>query len=261
MAMSALTTWAAGSSTGLVRPLNEDSAYAGHWLYAVADGMGGHVAGEVASTTVITTLAAYDTATPPELLVESLSGAVREANTAIHRRTEGDPALRTMGTTLTAMLRSGDTFALAHIGDSRAYLLRGGRLRQLTEDHALHNLVASAGKSPILAPIMPRFLDGRPDRSSDLGLHKALPGDRYLLCSDGLSAVVPRESMPVVPRESMHGALKSGDNPGQVIERLTEMANTLGGPDNITTILIDVAASPPELSASPLTLGAAAAQN
>jgi serine/threonine protein phosphatase PrpC len=251
--MTGLTTWAAGSSTGLVRPLNEDSAYAGHWLYAVADGMGGHVAGEVASTTVITTLAEYDTPTPPELLVESLGGAVREANTAIHRRTEGDPALRTMGTTLTAMLWSGHTFALAHIGDSRAYLLRGGRLRQLTEDHALHNLVASAGGSPILAPIMSRFLDGRSDRSPDLGLHKALPGDRYLLCSDGLSAVVPHEAM--------HEVLKSADNPAQVIGRLTELANALGGPDNITTILIDVAACPPGISPSPLTLGAAAARS
>ncbi len=251
--MIALTTWAAGSSTGLVRSLNEDSGYAGHWLYAVADGMGGHVAGEVASTTVITTLAEYDTPTPPELLLETLGGAVREANTAIHRRTEGDPALRTMGTTLTAMLWSGHTFALAHIGDSRAYLLRGARLRQLTEDHALHNLVANAGESPILAPIMSRFLDGRPDRSPDLGLHKALPGDRYLLCSDGLSAVVPCEAM--------HDALKSGDNRPQVIGRLTEMANTLGGPDNITTILIDVAACPLEISPSPVTLGAAAARS
>jgi serine/threonine protein phosphatase PrpC len=249
--MTALTTWAAGSSTGLVRPLNEDSAYAGHWLYAVADGMGGHVAGEVASTTVIMTLAEYDTPTPPELLVESLGRAVREANAAIQRRTEADPALRTMGTTLTATLWSGHTFALAHIGDSRAYLLRGARLRQLTEDHALHNLVASAGESPILAPIMSRFLDGRPDRSPDLGLHQALPGDRYLLCSDGLSAVVPGEAL--------RDALESSNKPAQIIERLTELANALGGPDNITAILIDVAASPPGISPSPQTLGAAAA--
>src|ERR1039457_3912584 len=252
--MTALTTiWAAGTSTGLVRALNEDSAYAGHWLHAVADGMGGHVAGEIASATVIAALRAYDAEPDPARLVEILGNAVTTANTAIRRRTESDPALRTMGTTLTAMLWSGHTFALAHIGDSRAYLLRGGRLRQLTEDHALHNLVASAGESPILAPIMSRFLDGRPDRSPDLGLHKALPGDRYLLCSDGLSAVVPHEAM--------HGVLKSGDNPAQVIGRLTEMANTLGGPDNITAVLIDVAAFPPEISPSPLTLGAAAARS
>jgi protein phosphatase len=248
--MTALTTWAAGSSTGLVRQLNEDSAYAGHWLYAVADGMGGHVAGEIASAAVIAALRAYDAEADPALLVEILGSAVTAANTAIRRRTESDPALRTMGTTLTAMLWSGHTFALAHIGDSRAYQLRGGRLRQLTEDHALHNLVAGAGTSPVLAPIMSRFLDGRPDRSPDLGLREAFPGDRYLLCSDGLSAVVPDETM--------RGVLESVDDLTRIIERLTGLANSAGSPDNITAIVIDApGSSAPGNAAPPVTLGAA----
>src|SRR5215831_16785230 len=174
--MSAVTTWAAGTSTGRVRQLNEDSAYAGHWLYAVADGMGGHAAGEVASATVIEALTQYDVEAAPGRLVEILGGGVRKTNDAIRRRTEDDPDLRTMGTTLTATLWSGHTFALAHIGDSRAYRLRSGQLRPLTEDHVLQNLVGSAGTSPILAPIMSRYLDGRPDRSPDLGLREALPG-------------------------------------------------------------------------------------
>jgi PPM family protein phosphatase len=249
--MTALATWAAGSDTGVARPLNEDSAYAGHWLHAVADGMGGHVAGEIASAAAITALSAHDAEADPAHLAEVLSNAVTAANTAIRQRTEADPALRTMGTTLTAMLWSGHTFALAHIGDSRAYLLRGGQLRQLTEDHILGNLVAGTGTSPILAPIMSRYLDGRPDRSPDLALRQALPGDRYLLCSDGLSGVVPDQAIRDV--------LDSGDDDlAQIIERLTRLANSAGGPDNITAIVIDAPGSPARRNPGPpVTLGAA----
>ncbi len=243
--MSAFTMWAARSHVGKVRAVNEDSAYAGRWLYAVADGMGGHAAGEVASATVITALSGYDALAPTESLVEILSQAVREANTAIRQRTEADPALRTMGTTLTAMLWSGRAFALAHIGDSRAYLLRDGRLRQL----ALHNLVAGAAASPGLAPIMSRYLDGRPDRSPDLALRQAQPGDRYLLCSDGLNAVVSDDTM--------RQALKPADDPASIAERLIGLALSRGGPDNITVTLIDVTARPQESTLPPLVLGAA----
>jgi serine/threonine protein phosphatase PrpC len=248
--MSAFTMSAARSHVGKVRTLNEDSAYAGRWLYAIADGMGGHAAGEVASATVITTLSSYDAPASAESLIEILSQAVREANTAIRQRTEADPALRTMGTTLTAMLWSGHAFALAHIGDSRAYLLRDGRLRQLTEDHAMHNLVAGAAASEVLAPIMSRFLDGRPDRSPDLALRRAQPGDRYLLCSDGLNAVVSDGTI--------HEALKPADDTAGIAERLINLALSRGGPDNITVTLIDVTAGPQESTLPPLVLGAAA---
>ncbi len=248
--MTVLTTWAAGSSTGQVRQLNEDAAYAGRWLYAVADGMGGHVAGEIASAAAITALAAYDAPADPARLIEILGTAVSDANAAIRRRTESDPALRSMGTTLTAMLWSGHAYALAHIGDSRAYLLRGGQLRQLTEDHALRNLVAGTRTSPLLAPIMSRYLDGRPERSPDLALREALPGDRYLMCSDGLSSVVPDDAV--------RGVLESGDDLPRIIERLTGLADSGGGPDNITAIVIDVVGSTAESAAPPVTLGAAA---
>ena len=248
--MTVLTTWAAGSSTGQVRQLNEDAAYAGRWLYAVADGMGGHVAGEIASAAAITALAAYDAPADPARLAETLGTAVSDANAAIRQRTESDPALRSMGTTLTAMLWSGHAYALAHIGDSRAYLLRGGQLRQLTEDHALRNLVAGTRTSPLLAPIMSRYLDGRPERSPDLALREALPGDRYLMCSDGLSSVVPDDAV--------RGVLESGDDLPRIIERLTGLADSGGGPDNITAIVIDVVGSTAESAAPPVTLGAAA---
>jgi protein phosphatase len=247
------TAWAAASDKGRVRQVNEDSGYAGRWLRAIADGMGGHVAGEIASATVIDALAGYDSAVAPKDLIQVLSRAVGQANAAIRARTQTDTGLRTMGTTLTATLWSGHVFALAHIGDSRAYLLRDGRLRQLTEDHTLRNLVANAGGNPQMANAMSRYLDGRPDRSPDLSLREALPGDRYLLCSDGLSGVLS-------PGE-IQSALTSADNPGNVIERLIHAANKAGGPDNITAIIIDAISHPQPVSAPPTpVLGAAATQ-
>jgi protein phosphatase len=248
--MFGLTAWAASSDTGRVRPGNEDSAYAGRWLYAVADGMGGHVAGEIASAAAITALTNCDTAAEPAQLVEVLASAVREANAAIRRRTENNPKLRGMGTTLTAMLWSGCTYALAHIGDSRAYRLRDGQLRQFTEDHTLHNLVSDTRTSPTLAPVMSRYLDGRADRSPDLGLHEALPRDRYLLCSDGLTGVVSDQAIRDV--------VASRNELPRIVERLIRLANSAGGPDNITVIIIDVPDTPLQQSATPVTLGAAA---
>jgi serine/threonine protein phosphatase PrpC len=250
--MTALTTYAAGSDTGLVRAGNEDSAYAGRWLQAVADGMGGHVAGEVASAVVIQSLRSHDVPASPADLVDILGHAAEEANAAIRRRVEADPALRTMGTTLTAMLWSGSSVAIVHIGDSRAYLLRDGRLHQITEDHTLGKLISGAKASAVLAPVMSRFLDGRPDRSPDLGLRDAELGDRYLLCSDGLSGVLA----PAALRE----VLASASDPGEAVRQLIQLANDAGGEDNITAIVVDVLDErdhPGPLRA--VTLGAAAA--
>lgn len=248
--MDVLTAWAAGSVTGLVRPGNEDAAYAGRWLHAVADGMGGHVAGEIASATAITTLADWDTETEPDDLADTLAQAVTAADAAIRQRTEQDHALRTMSTTLTAMLWSGHAYALAHIGDSRAYQLRGGQMRQLTTDHSYANLVS--GTTPdLLAPVMSRFLDGRGDRSPDLLLQQARPGDRYLLCSDGLTSVVPAEAI--------RDALTAVDGRNEVVRQLTALAEAAGGPDNITVIVVDVLGNKALTgAASPNLLGAAA---
>jgi serine/threonine protein phosphatase PrpC len=135
---------AAASETGLVRQNNEDAAYAGRWLFAVADGLGGHAAGEVASAAVIGSLCSHDAEVPPGALLEGLCRAVTEANREVARQAAEDPARRGMGTTLTAMLFSGDRAALAHIGDSRAFRLRGGQLRQITEDHTIGKLVWDA---------------------------------------------------------------------------------------------------------------------
>jgi PPM family protein phosphatase len=253
VAQNVITAWAAASDKGKVRQVNEDSGYAGRWLRAIADGMGGHVAGEVASATVIDALAGYDAPVAPTGLIPVLGRAVREANAAIRARTQTDTGLRSMGTTLTATLWSGHVFALAHIGDSRAYMLRDGRLRRLTEDHTLRNLVANAGAAQ-MADAMSRYLDGRPDRSPDLSLREAVPGDRYLLCSDGLSGVLPPGDI--------QSALQSADEPANVIERLIHAANKTGGPDNITAIIIDAISHPQPVSTPPTAaLGAAAPQN
>ncbi|MBO0804569.1 MAG: serine/threonine-protein phosphatase [Nocardiopsaceae bacterium] len=246
--MTAVITSAAASDTGHVRSANEDSGYAGRCLFAVADGMGGHPAGEVASSITINTIAQYDILESPDRLAEVLGNAVHEANEAIRKRTEDDSSTCGMGTTLTAALWSGYSFAIAHIGDSRAYRLRDGRLHQITDDHSLGNLVAGAPSA--LAPIVSRYLDGRADRSPDLILREAAPGDQYLLCSDGLTSVVSHAEI--------HEILSSASSPDQAISQLIDLANRLGGPDNITVILVNVDAVPRATKAPPGMLGATA---
>ena len=213
---------AAVSETGQVRKTNEDSAYSGRWLFAVADGMGGHAAGEVASAAVIESLRAHDDVVPPAVLLEVLGHAVTEATAEVARRAAEDPDRFGMGTTLTALLWSGDRAALVHIGDSRAFRLRDGQLRQITEDHILGNLVSNAGP---LAPVLSRYLDGRPDRSPDLGLCELRAGDRYLLCSDGLS--------PVVSTEAVGAVLITAPDPAAAVVQLAALAEEAGGPDNV----------------------------
>jgi protein phosphatase len=239
----------AASETGLVRQNNEDAAYSGRRLFAVADGMGGHAAGELASAAVIDALQIHDAEVTPATLLEVLSRAVAEANGEVARRAAEDPSRRGMGTTLTAMLWSGNRFGLAHIGDSRAFRLRDGELDQITEDHVMGKLVSNAGS---LAPVLSRYLDGRPDRSPDLSVREARPGDRYLLCSDGLS--------PVVSIERIRDVLASTADPGEVVGELVALADDAGGPDNISVIVIDAGEGPAQPT-TPVVLGAAAAES
>jgi serine/threonine protein phosphatase PrpC len=248
MATALALVAAAASETGLVRQNNEDAVYSGRWLFAVADGMGGHAAGEIASAAVIESLRAHDQDVAADALLEVLGHAVTEGNEKIARRAAEDPARFGMGTTLTAMLWSGDTAVLAHIGDSRAFRLRDGQLRQITEDHVLGNLVSNAGP---LAPVLSRYLDGRPDRSPDLILRDLRAGDRYLICSDGLS--------PVVSSEEIGAVLATAADPADAVRKLVALADEAGAPDNVSAIVIDVrdpGDSPHP--AEPVTLGAAA---
>lgn len=241
---------AAGTSTGLVRKRNEDSAYAGHWLCAVADGLGGHVAGNVASAAVVDALRAFDVdVKSPGQLLTVLGHAVSAASGHLAAMIGADQSVAGMGTTLTAMLWSGNYAAVANIGDSRAYLLRSGTLKQVTEDHVLGKLVANPapmGTSSIIV----RYLDGGTSRSPDLTLRTTLPGDRYLICSDGLSGVL--ESRVI------RDVLISVQDADQAVADLIRLTSEAGAPDNVTVIVADVPEGiwrVPE--GSPIVLGAA----
>jgi PPM family protein phosphatase len=243
--------YAAGSDVGRARENNEDSAYAGPWLLAVADGMGGHVGGEIASSLAVHSLAQVDAEVPKAKLVETLERAVLAANDAIARKVEAEPGLQSMGTTCTAMLWSGTHTALAHIGDSRGYMLRDGVLYQITEDHTLEKMLTGEdGAAPHLAHRLVRVLDGRPERKPDLLFREGLPGDRYLLCSDGLT--------DAADAEALHQVLTGEQDPEAAVGALIDLANRNGGPDNITVVVADVVAEGAE-SRPPLVLGAAQA--
>ena len=242
---------AAGSDVGLVRENNEDSAYAGRWLCAVADGLGGHVGGEVASSAVIRSLRSWDAEVAAGELAGALGRAVSEAGKQLRLAVEQHPELEGMGTTLTAILWSGSRAAMAHIGDSRAYLLHDGTLGQLTEDHTAANVVADPEAAAWLASMLVRFVDGTPDQVPDLTVRELDPGDRYLLCSDGLSGVLDEEAIA--------GVLGTETDPAAAVSRLIGLATELGGPDNITVVIADVADGADEpVPASPVTVGAAA---
>jgi serine/threonine protein phosphatase PrpC len=247
--MSALVA-AATSETGRVRQSNEDAAFSGRWLFAVADGLGGHAAGEVASAAVIGSLCSHDQEVAPENLLEVLGRAVAEANAEVARRATEDPGRRGMATTLTAMLWSSDHFVLAHIGDSRAFRLREGQLEQLTEDHVLGKLVSNAG---VLGPVLSRYLDGRADRSPDLSLRQARARDRYMICSDGLS--------PVVSVDAIRRVLVLAAEPDEAVRGLVALADDAGAPDNVTVVVVDFCESGTgHAVAEPAVLGSASTE-
>jgi serine/threonine protein phosphatase PrpC len=229
--------YAARSDRGLVRANNEDSVYAGARLLALADGMGGHAAGEVASQLVIAALAHLDDDEPGGDLLGKLEAAVRAGNAAIATQVEMEPDLEGMGTTLTAILFDGNRIGLVHIGDSRGYLLRDGELTQITKDDTFVQTLVDEGRitaeeahsHPQRSLIM-RALTGH-EIEPALTMREARAGDRYLLCSDGLSDPVSDETILV--------ALQIPDV-AESAYRLIELALRGGGPDNVTVVVADV---------------------
>jgi len=252
--------YAVRSDVGLLREGNEDSAYAGPHLLAVADGVGGHAAGEVASTAAITMLAPLDAEDLGPDLAGELADAVAMASNRLQELTTFDPAIEDMGTTLTALLWSEGYAALCHIGDSRAYLLRDGRLVQITRDHSLvQSLVDDGTITEDDVPTHPyrslllRALDGRTIAEPDLTPLETYPGDRFLLCSDGLS--------DVVSEQALHQVLTAVRDLDEVTLRLVELAIAGGGPDNITCVVadvIDTRSSPVQATWQPVFAGAVA---
>src|SRR5438105_2780192 len=194
--MTLVLRYAVRSDVGLLREGNEDSAYAGPRLLAVADGMGGHAAGEVASSLTIASMAKLDSEPPGGDMLAELSSAVAAANTRLQEMIIANPAVEGMGTTLTALFWSDGHAAVCHIGDSRGYLLREGELYQITHDHTLVQSLVDEGRISAddvsthpQRSLLLRALDGRSVAEPDLSVHDGQPGDRYLLCSDGLPAV------------------------------------------------------------------------
>ena len=256
--MALALRYSARSDVGLLREINEDSGYAGPRLLVIADGVGGHAAGEVASSIAVGVLSTLDEDSPGGDLLEALAAAVHQANDHLRDMVGGDPELAGMGTTVTALLRAGGRFGLVHVGDSRGYLLRDGALQQITKDHTFVQTLVDDGRITAEEAdhhpqknVITNALDGRDDIELDLSVRETRAGDRYLLCSDGLSNVVSEETL--------RDTLAAEASTDVAVERLVDLALRGGGPDNITAIVADVVeveTKPP--SAVPVTVGAAA---
>ena len=233
-------TVGAKSDVGRVREANEDSYLIHDPFFAVADGMGGHLAGDVASSTAVEIIAGQSGTASAEDL-DSLAELLRSANKAIWEKSERNPALKGMGTTCTLALIDGDRVHLAHVGDSRAYLLRDGELSQLTEDHSLVGRMVREGKLSAeeaehhpQRSIITRALGVDSNVEVDITTIEMSDGDRLLLCSDGLSSMASNARIQEV--------LERERDAQTAAERLVDLGNESGGEDNITVVVVDFAA-------------------
>ncbi|MEN9741853.1 MAG: hypothetical protein RIR66_809 [Actinomycetota bacterium] len=247
--------FAGRSEIGLVRRNNEDSGYVGNDLAVVADGMGGHEAGELASAaTVASVVNAAKLANEADEVLTHLADAVITAGEYIADVVAGNRELTGMGTTMTAVAVRGERLAVAHVGDSRAYLLRDGEFQQITKDHTFVQTLVDAGEitkaEAAVHPrrnLMMRAIDGIHAVDVDLSVREAKIGDRLLLCSDGLCGVVAEEEIRI--------ALSAPDLTSAVTE-LIDSAIAAGAPDNVTVVVADVIES--SLEVDPVVIGAAA---
>lgn len=226
---------------GRVRDANEDAYHVGDSVHAVADGMGGHLAGEIASSLALGPIADLDgrVFADDEIALAALRDAVAAANHAVITKAANDPSMRGMGTTLTAVLIEGRHAHIAHVGDSRAYLHRAGEFAQLTTDHTLVQRLIDEGR------LTREQADHHPQRSMitraigvddeivvDAMTLDLLPGDRLLICSDGLTN-------PVSDVDLAHELDDDHATTDEVARRLIDLANRNGGPDNITVVLLE----------------------
>lgn len=235
--------YGARSDQGKVRSTNEDTCIANirHKAFLVADGMGGHAAGEIASQIAASTVEKFFTESNADTgLDELLKDAIREANKRVYETQEQKSEFRGMGSTLTVLAFSEDCFYIAQVGDSRAYLLRDGSLNQLTQDHSV---VWPLFENGILTKediskhpqknLITRSIGTYPQVEVDLQNDIAHEGDIFLLCSDGLTDVLCDQD--IVQTLSAKGA-----SPQELTEMLIDAANDAGGPDNITVIVVRV---------------------
>jgi protein phosphatase len=252
-------SWAVRTDPGLRRSSNEDSycTRADFGLYVVADGMGGHVAGEVASRLAVETIQTFIGETAgadknrtwpfpfePEISLEAnrLKAAFKLANRQIANAMADSADLRGMATTASAVLVGKDSACVGHVGDSRVYALRAGQLTQITDDHSwveeqvrAGTMTASAARQHPWRNVVTRALSGGSDPEIDTVELSPTPGERFLLCSDGLSGVVSHEAIAAI--------LAGEQDLDAICERLVAAANEGGGPDNITVLVLQVDAA------------------
>lgn len=226
------------SDKGRVRENNEDSYHADGRVFIVADGMGGHRAGEVASAAAIEEFLAFEAQHREEPPLERLRGGMQAANRSLHRMADDDRELEGMGTTFTAVLVEEGLY-LGHVGDSRAYIWREGGLRPMTRDHSLVERMVDEGQiSPRDARTHPqrnvilRALGVAPDLEIDLDTVDVAPGDRLLLCSDGLTGMLEDAEIESV--------ISGEAEPQECCRRLVDAANERGGTDNVTVIVVHI---------------------
>jgi serine/threonine protein phosphatase PrpC len=263
--MTALSyRYVALTDTGLRRSANQDSGYASSRLLVIADGMGGAAAGDLASSETMHIIRQLDRDLDVDAMA-ALEQAVDKANARLGELIAADPAVEGMGTTLEAMLWDGEKFAVAHLGDSRAYRLRDGVLTQITTDHTFVQSLVEEGKiSPAEARVHPhrslllRALLGRDDNAADLSWLQPMLGDRYLLCSDGLTDMVP---------DSVIQSALCAETIDMAATELVRLALEAGGYDNVTVVIaefVEKSAEPDEHLSSadgrPQLVGAAASQ-
>lgn len=258
--MDARVLTAAASHVGRIRMSNQDSGYAGTHLFMVADGMGGHAGGDVASSLATQAITAVSDERFESIqdaqstLVDAVKHSAQELSDAVRDH----PDLQGMGTTVSAMIRHDDKIVIAHIGDSRIYLYRGNKLEQITVDHTFVQKLVETGRiTAEEAAVHPRRnvlmrvlgdFDTNPD--VDTFILETEPGDRWLLCSDGLCGYVPEDVIAHTLKETPDAAKAS--------EKLIEAALDRGAPDNVTVVIAGVNETNVSAAARPILVGAAA---
>lgn len=253
--------FAARSDVGLVRQSNQDSGYAGPHLCLLCDGMGGPAGGDIASAVAVEHLMPLDADSHQAgELLGLMRDAVQTAHTELATLSSQDPDLAGLGTTCIGVMRSGNKLAMVHVGDSRAYMLRDGTLTQVTTDHTFVEYLVETGRltrdqarqHPQRSVLLRVLGDTEGEVQLDESIREAVPGDRWLLCSDGLSGPVTAETIGEV--------LASVADPGQAADQLVDLALRAGGPDNVTAVVFDVVNDDPDPQTVPQVVGSAATE-